>query len=174
MNKNTYAILNAFLNLLPPYGAALDWRGWLARKAIRQAGERLRVSSNVVIYNPDRLTVGNHVYIGYNTYIGGGDVILDDEVIIGPFCCVVAGNHTMRNGSFRYGPYEYGNIHIGRGTWLGAHATVTAGVTIGAGCLVAANAVVTHDMPDFSFIAGVPARVVRKLPAGGDCREDTP
>jgi maltose O-acetyltransferase len=166
MNKSFFAFLNNCLNLFPPYGMALDWRGRLANKVLKKSGERLRISSNVNIYNPDRVSVGSHVYIGFNTYIGGGDVCLEDEVMIGPFCAIVAGNHTMKNDSYRYGEYDYGTIKIGRGTWLGAHVTVTSNVRIGKGCLIAAGSVVTKDVEDFSVVGGVPAQLINRNKTG--------
>jgi len=146
--------------VLPPHGSALDLRGNLARRYLAKAGKRLRISSLVNIYPPANVTVGDHVYIRYGCYLGAGRIELADGVVLGPFCAVAAGNHTKKDGSYRYGPYEPGVIRIGRGTWLGAHVTVTAGVTIGAGCLVAAGAVVTRDVPDGATVGGVPARIL--------------
>ena len=163
MGKSFYAVLNNLLDVLPPYGSALDLRGRLARRYLRRAGERLRISARVNIYEPGNVSVGNHVYIGYCSYLGAGEIELGDQVVIGPFCALAAGNHTRRDGSFRYGTYAPGRIVIGRGTWLGAHVSVTAGVTIGRGCLVAAGSVVTEDVPDDTLVGGVPARVIRVL-----------
>jgi len=162
LKKETYSILNNVLNILPGYGKSLSWRGQLAEKVIKSSKGNLKVSSNVNIYNPQYLSVGQNVYIGYNTYIGGGEVSLDDEVIIGPFCSIVAGNHTMKDGSYRYGPYSFGTIQIGRGTWLGSHCTITSNVKIGEGCLIAAGSVVTKDVEDFTVVGGVPAKQIKK------------
>jgi len=52
-------------------------------------------------------------------------------------------------------------VRIGPDVWLGTKVTVLRGVTIGRGCVVAANAVVNRDLPAFSVAVGVPARVVR-------------
>jgi len=163
MNKAIYSFLNNCLDILPPYGSALDLRGRLAAGYLRRAGERLRISSRVNIYEPGNVSVGGHVYIGYNTYLGAGTIVIEDEVTIGPFCVIAAGNHTRKNRSFRYGPYAAGEITIGRGTWLGAHVTVTSGVTIGQGCLIAAGSVVTTDIPDDSVVGGVPGKVISTL-----------
>ena len=46
---------------------------------------------------------------------------------------------------------------------IGSNATIIAGVTIGEGALVGAGAVVTHDVPDFAIVAGVPARVIGEV-----------
>jgi len=163
MKKTTYAFLNNILNVLPPYGKALSIRGKLAIKVLNNCEGNLKISSNVNIYNPKNVMVGKNVYIGYNTYLGGGEIILEDEVIIGPFCSIVAGNHTMKNESYRFGEYQYGSIKIGRGTWLGSHCVITSNVKIGKGCLVAAGSVVTKNVEDFSVVAGVPAKVIKKL-----------
>lgn len=158
MNRTTYHVLMNMLNICPPVGKALAWRGRLAAKAMAECGTNLKLASRVNLYDPAKVHCGNSVYIGYNTYIGGGHVYLADEVVIGPFCCIVAGNHTKKDGSYRFGPYDAGEIHIGRGTWLGAHVTITSGVRIGEGCLIAAGAVVTHDVPDGAKVRGVPAK----------------
>ncbi len=55
---------------------------------------------------------------------------------------------------------EYQPINIGNDVWLGARATVMDGVTIGDGAIIAANAVVTKDVPPFAIVAGVPAKVI--------------
>jgi acetyltransferase-like isoleucine patch superfamily enzyme len=54
-------------------------------------------------------------------------------------------------------------ITIETNVWIGAAATVLPGVTVGAGSVVAAGAVVTRDVPPATLVAGVPARVVRRL-----------
>ena len=118
----------------------------------------------VNVYNPSRLSVGNHVYIGHGTYIGDGDITIGDEVVIGPYCSITAGNHRFKDGSVRFGGYDYEPVQIGRGTWIGGHVSVVSGVTIGAGCLIAAGAVVTKDVPDGMIAGGVPAKIIGMNP----------
>jgi maltose O-acetyltransferase len=163
LNSSVYALLNNLLNVLPGFGRAVVVRGWLARTALKRCGKQLRISSNVNIFNPQNMTVGDNVYIGPSCYFGGGEIVLEDEVNIGPFVTVAAGKHTMRDGSYRFGPYEYGRIHVGRGTWLCASTVITSGVTIGKGCLVAAGSVVTKDVPDYSMVGGVPAKLIETI-----------
>jgi maltose O-acetyltransferase len=54
-------------------------------------------------------------------------------------------------------------VRVGAGSWLGIGVAVLPGVTIGEGCVVGANAVVTSDLPDYSIAVGVPARILRNL-----------
>ena len=162
LNSSLYAFLNNLLNVLPGFGRADALRGWLASMALKGCGRKLKISSNVIM-NPQNMTVGDNVYIGYSCYFGGGEIVLEDEVSIGPFVTVAAGNHTMCGGSYRFGPYEYGRIRIGRGTWLCANTVITSGVTIGKGCVVAAGSMVIRDVPDYSVVCGVPAKLVKTV-----------
>ena len=53
-----------------------------------------------------------------------------------------------------------GSIEIGNDVWIGAHSVILSGVKIGNGAIVAANSVVTKDIPEYSIAAGVPALVI--------------
>ena len=158
VRESLYRIIDP---LLPSNGKFIRWRGRLISPVLGACGDNLKISSSVNIYSPKTLFLGNNVYIGFCSYLGAGKIYLEDEVVIGPFCSITAGNHSLKNGSYRFGKYEYSEIRIGKGTWLGAHVCVTSGVKIGRGCLIAAGAVVTKDVPDNSIFGGVPAKLIR-------------
>lgn len=54
-------------------------------------------------------------------------------------------------------------VKIGNGCWLGANVTVCSGVTIGNGCVIGAGSVVTRNIADNTFAAGVPCKEIRKI-----------
>ncbi|HET8870133.1 MAG TPA: acetyltransferase, partial [Aquabacterium sp.] len=54
-----------------------------------------------------------------------------------------------------------GEVHISPDAWIGVDAVILRGVKIGIGAVVAANAVVTKDVPDFAVVGGVPARFIK-------------
>ena len=54
-------------------------------------------------------------------------------------------------------------VKIGKRVWIGAHATVLAGVVIGDNAIVAAGAVVTKDVPANAVVAGVPAKIIKTV-----------
>ncbi|WFG46850.1 hypothetical protein PaSha_17405 [Pseudonocardia alni] len=57
-------------------------------------------------------------------------------------------------------PGRPGDVDVGDDVWIGAHAVVTAGVSIGRGAVVGAGAVVTRDVPPSAIVGGVPAKVI--------------
>lgn len=58
---------------------------------------------------------------------------------------------------------SYAPIHIGKNVWIGANATVLAGVRIGDGAVVVAGAVVTKDVEPNTIVGGVPAKIIKKI-----------
>jgi len=99
-----------------------------------------------------------------------GDVVLEDDVLVGPFCCLTSNTHLFNteNQNFR-GKNKNSPIRVGKGSWLGSGVTVTSGVKIGTANLVAANATVTKDTQDYSIIGGTPGRLIGKInPQTGD------
>jgi len=109
------------------------------------------------------ITVGRAVFIGYECAITGhGAVTIADEVMIAHKVNLVTAGHPVEPHHRRaYITAE--PITIGRNVWIGAAATILPGVTVGADSVVAAGAVVTHDVPPATLVAGVPARVIRHL-----------
>jgi len=56
---------------------------------------------------------------------------------------------------------EYQTIEIGNDVWVGARAIVLDGVKVGNGSIIAANAVVTKDVPPYAIVGGVPAKIIK-------------
>jgi maltose O-acetyltransferase len=115
------------------------------------------------IFNPNRLSVGNNVYLGYNCYYGQGDIVIKDNVLIGPFVSITASNHTIseKDGSYRDGSFKAKTITIEENVWVGAHVCILAGVKIGERSLIAAGSIVTKDVPSGTVVAGCPAKVIK-------------
>lgn len=108
------------------------------------------------------ITVGERVFVNQGSYIRP-NVTIEDDVSIGPFVRLITDTHAISAGKRRTGKPRKDPITIGKGTWIGACATVVGGVTIGSRSIVAAGSVVTSDVPDNVLVAGVPAKVVRHI-----------
>ena len=73
-------------------------------------------------------------------------------------------NHVYADPSrtIREQGHSAASIVVGDDVWIGAHAAILAGVTIGNGAVVGAGAVVTHDVAPYTVVAGIPARVIKR------------
>lgn len=138
-------------------------RGKLYEPYLKSYGKNFKVASQAFIFNPNGLCVGDDVYIGFNTYLGQGEIVLEDEVLIGNFVSLTASNHLLKNGSFRFGGFKAEPIKIDKGTWIGAQSAITAGVEIGSTCLVAAGSIVTKSFENNLVIGGIPAKVISTI-----------
>lgn len=59
--------------------------------------------------------------------------------------------------------FNRGGVSIGDDTWIGTNVVIAGTVEIGKHCVIGANSVVTHDIPDYSVVAGCPARVIKQI-----------
>jgi acetyltransferase-like isoleucine patch superfamily enzyme len=109
------------------------------------------------------ITVGRAVHIGYNCiFTGHGAIDIADQVMIAPKVNLVTANHPVEPDK-RRAYITAGPIMIETNVWIGTAATILGGVRVGADAVVAAGAVVTRDVPPGTLVAGVPAKVVRRL-----------
>lgn len=123
---------------------------------------------NVTVY--DSSTISGNVTIGDNTWIGpfcsldGGG-----SLSIGENCSISAGVQILTHDTIKWAlsgekaDYEYSPVIIGDCCFIGTHAVITKGITIGKCCVIGAGAVVTKDVPDYSIVAGVPAKQIGKV-----------
>lgn len=119
------------------------------------------------------LDYGVNLFLGRNFYANAGLVVLDvcpvtigDNVMLGPQVGIYTATHPLDFRLRRLGPDygEYGKpITIGDDVWIGGHAVINPGVTIGNRVVVASGAVVTRDVPDDVVVGGNPARIIKRL-----------
>ena len=149
--------------LLPEDSRGCRIRGYIYQPFLKKCGRNFQVGVGVKLENLHNIKVGNDVYIGHGSWINGvrGEIIFEDQVMLGPFVTMVCGNHALKDGSYRWHSHQGMPIIIGEGTWIAAKGTIVSGITIGKANLVAAGAVVTKNTPPFSVVAGVPAKVIK-------------
>lgn len=108
------------------------------------------------------ITVGKRVFINEGCcFQDQGGIYIGDDVLIGQQTVIATLNHDLRPE--RRGNMQPAPVKIGNRVWIGAHATVLPGVTVGDGAVIAAGAVVTKDVPTSAVVAGVPAKVIKYI-----------
>lgn len=110
------------------------------------------------------VVIGDYTRIGiHNTIIG--PVSIGSHVNLAQGITVTALNHNFEATNMRIDEQGVSTkpVVVGDDVWIGANAVILPGVTIGTHCVVAAGAVVTKDVPDYSVVGGVPAKVIKRL-----------
>lgn len=120
------------------------------------------------LFPPFYTDFGKNIHIGKNVFINSGccfqdqgGIVLGDGCLIGHQVVIATLNHDL-DPKKRGGMYP-APVVLGKNVWVGAHATILAGVTIGDDSVIAAGAVVTKNVPAGVVAGGVPARVIRQL-----------
>lgn len=98
------------------------------------------VGNDAELYNPSVLTIGSHAVISQGAYLCGA-------------------THLYNEPSFRLVSYP---MRIGAYSWICAHATVSPGVNVGDGAILALGSIATKDLEPFGIYAGMPARKVKE------------
>jgi acetyltransferase-like isoleucine patch superfamily enzyme len=108
--------------------------------------------------------IGDHVWIGPQSYFDARNLIIEEYVGWGPGARVLGSAHTAVpvDVPIIQTDLEIKPVRIEAWADIGTNAVILPGVTVGRGSIVGAGSVVTRDVPPFSIVAGVPARVIRE------------
>ena len=143
----------------------------LIRCSLGSHGKSVHFGRRVRFYGIKNVHVGNDVSIGERNMLmcTRAKIHIGDHVMTGPGVTMITGGHridiqgrpmTSITNEEKL-PENDQDIIIEGDNWIGANAIILKGVTIGEGAVVAAGAVVTKDVPPFSIVGGVPARVIK-------------
>lgn len=152
------------------------WRFFTKQRALKKlipsAKNGLTVFAPFYCEYGVNIHVGKGCFVNYNcTFLDVAPITLGDGVWIGANVTLATPNHPFIAEERLVADYPDGKhdleysapITIKDGCWICSSATVCGGVTIGERSIVAAGAVVTRDVPPDSIVAGVPAKVIRKI-----------
>jgi len=143
----------------------------IGRGAIARHPETFEIGNGVFIGEQSfiqgrfdgRCVIGDHAWLGPQSYFDARNLVIEDYVGWGPGAKVLGSQHTgvpvdvpIVQTDLRIEP-----VRIGAWADIGVNAVILPGVTVGKGAIVGAGAVVTKDVAAFAIVAGVPARFVR-------------
>lgn len=140
--------------------------------------ERIKVEDNVVIAEQCwlaampltssdicELIIKEGAHIGdYNHIYATGSIIIEESVLTANFVYISDNLHEyslLDRPIYKQPIKQLKRVVIGEGSWLGEHVCVI-GASIGRHCVVGANSVVTHDIPDYCVAVGSPARIIKR------------
>jgi acetyltransferase-like isoleucine patch superfamily enzyme len=126
------------------------------------------IDESVAVFTPLYINYGKNTKIGKNVFINFdcvfldlGGITIEDSVLIAPKVSLLSEGHPISPDDRQ--SLVPGHIRIRKNAWIGAGATVLAGITIGENAVVAAGAVVSKDVPANTVVGGIPARHIKDI-----------
>lgn len=142
----------------------------LRKSVFGRIGATTIVTPPIFIIGAKNVFLGEHTSLAYGSFISApqGRLIVKDNCSIAENLTVHTGNHARIVGKFvteidsTNKPEGYDqDVIVENDVWIGCNVTLLSGVHIGRGATVAAGAVVNKDVPPYSIVGGVPARVIK-------------
>ncbi len=138
-------------------------RSSVGKRLFDNCGINVNIEKGANFGSGKGISIGNNSGLGINCKVRG-PLRVGDDVMMGPDVMIFTSNHEtsridtpMRlQGSAKIKP-----VTIGDDVWIGARVIILPGVTIGQGAILAANAVVTKDVPEYAVVGGNPAKLIK-------------
>ncbi len=146
----------------------------LFRPQLIHVGDNVLICEHAWLTAKDRrgdgrgtLMIGDGTYIGRFAQINAWqDVVIEPNVLIADRVLISDADHNYADVNMpiiQQGDEFKGRVLLCSGCWIGIGAVILPGVRIGKNAVVAANAVVVHDVPDYAVVGGVPAKVIKMM-----------
>lgn len=120
------------------------------------------------------ISIGSNCYFGaFNHITAINRIEIGNNLLTGKFVTITDNSHgetnfeTLQIEPINRPLHSKGPVIIGNNVWIGDKATILPNVSIGDGAIIAANAVVTKDVPAHSIAAGNPAKIIKKASSNG-------
>lgn len=175
------------MNINPPKEPRTHGTGEFDLSQLKKVGKNVVLERGVLVFHPEGISFGDHVYIGHNTILKGyhnsefligdhtwigqgcfmhsaGGIRIGRAVGIGPNVKILTSEHVDENLTqpVLFQKLKFAPVVIEDGADIGIGSIILPGITIGEGAIVGAGSVVTKDVLPFTVVAGNPARMLRK------------
>lgn len=130
-------------------------------------GKNSKIHPTVILRQSERIEIGNNCLINHNNVLQAGKkvgkIIIGNYVHTGANVMMFAFNHGFDNLDVPTIKQDYydGDIIINDDVWIGAGSILLPGIKIGKGSIIASGSVVNKDVPPFTIVGGVPAKILK-------------
>ncbi|MBI4575847.1 MAG: acyltransferase [Planctomycetes bacterium] len=137
---------------------------------MHKCGPAVQLYWPVIVAGPEALDIGEGTSIAPFVHVwAGGRVIIGSHCMIGAHAAITSLTHDYLQPEM-HRTMVAKPVVIEDEVWIGSHAVILPGVTIGRGAVVGAGSVVTHDVPPYGIVVGIPARVKATRPTAPEGR----
>lgn len=140
---------------------------WLRRKLVKiifaECGHNVIIKRCAYFGKGIGIRIGNNSQLGTNCVVPA-DISIGSDVIMGPDVIIYGVSHEFSRLDIPIrlqGATKTRAPSIGDDVWIGTRAIIMPGIRIGSHSIIGAGSIVTHDVPEYAIVAGVPARVIR-------------
>ncbi|MCF0203200.1 MAG: glycosyltransferase [Bacteroidaceae bacterium] len=152
----TECVVNDILPHIPFWSI----RRFVLKKLHMRIGDGSFIMKRNYFMSPMALSIGNNSHINRGCVLDArAPISIGNSVSVSHNVCIMAGGHDVQSKTFMG---KYLPITIEDYVWIGMGATILQNVTIGKGAVVCAGAVVTKDVPPYTIVGGIPAKVIGK------------
>lgn len=124
---------------------------------------------NEQFFNP-KIIIGDNCCLGEHVHITAiKNVTIKDNVLTGRYVYISDNAHGETTFAECQIPpvkrklYTKGGVVIEKNVWIGERVCILSGVHIGEGAIIAANSIVTHDVPEYTLVGGIPAKIIKQI-----------
>lgn len=157
--KCIYYAITLFGNIVINKIPSRHIRKWFYQVLGAKIGKNTFLCRRVELLFPKGLVLEDRVAVGWFSELDArGGIVVEHDTNISSHVKFITGSHDIDDPNYTA---DFKPIHLGHHCWIGTGAIILQGVTVGNGAVIAAGAVVVKDVPDYTVVGGVPARVIR-------------
>jgi maltose O-acetyltransferase len=141
----------------------------IIRNKFKKLGHNFMSEGSFGYTNPQNISIGDNVYFNVHVRLiakGDASITIGKNVMIGSYTYIFTTQHTFerRDIPIRKQKNIYKSIIIEDDCWIGTNVVILPGIKIKKGAIVGAGSVVTKDVPAYTIVGGVPAKIIKKRP----------
>jgi maltose O-acetyltransferase len=134
------------------------------RNLFKSCGKDFRMYGNIDIKNPNNIIIGDNCTMNDGVYINGwSKVVIGDNVALSAGAKLISTSLDIDSFLEQKHIHSGSGIRVGDNVQVGAGAIVLDGVDVGDNVIIGAGSIVTKTIPDYTVVAGSPAKILRSL-----------